>query len=52
MKPDSAIRDTQHLPNFLLQRQGNFREEMGNGLRVRVTQNEDHKPKTRKKIRL
>ena len=32
-----------------LQRGGKFREGMGNGLRLRVTQNEDHmKPKTRK----
>jgi hypothetical protein len=31
-----------------LQRGANFRGETGNGLRVWVTQNEDHKPKTKK----
>jgi hypothetical protein len=31
-----------------LQRRPNFREETVNGLRVRVTRNEDHKPKTKK----
>jgi hypothetical protein len=35
-------------PQFFLQRQANFREETGNGLRVRVNRDEDHKPKTRK----
>jgi hypothetical protein len=40
------------LPSLSLQRGANFREEMGNGLRFRVTQNEDHKPKTRKKIQI
>src|SRR5262245_4680495 len=41
-------RDTQHRLQLSLQRGANFREEMGNGLRLRVAQNEDHKPKTRK----
>ena len=31
-----------------LQRGAKFREGMENGLRLRVSQNEDHKPKTRK----
>jgi hypothetical protein len=34
--------------HFLLQRGENFREGMGNGLRLRITQNDGHKPKTRK----
>ena len=31
-----------------LQRGAKFREGMGNGLRLRITQNDGHKPKTRK----
>src|SRR4029077_11686282 len=31
-----------------LQPSTKFREEMGNGLRLRITRNEDHKPKIRK----
>ena len=36
------------IPQLLLQRSEKFREGMGNGLRLRVTQNAGHKPKTRK----
>jgi|GEM_PF-1832046 len=36
------------IPQFLLQRRANFREETGNGLRLRVTWTEGHKPKTKK----
>jgi hypothetical protein len=35
-----------------LQRGAKFREGMGNGLRLRITQNDGHKPKKRKKITL
>jgi hypothetical protein len=35
-----------------LQRGANFRGETGNGLRLRVTENEDHKPKTKKENRI
>jgi hypothetical protein len=45
---ESAIRDCSIGSKLSLQRGANFREEMGNGLRLWVTQNEDHKPKTRK----
>src|SRR5262249_25406446 len=44
----TAIRRARRLPSFFLQRGANFREEMGNGPRPRVTRNEDHKPKTKK----
>jgi hypothetical protein len=36
------------LPSLSLQRDANFREEMGNGLHLWITQDEDHKPKTKK----
>jgi hypothetical protein len=42
------MRRAQGLGSFSLQRGANFREEMGNGLRVRVTRSEGHKPKTNK----
>ena len=35
-------------PSLSLQRCANFRGGMGNGLRLRVTRNEGHKPKTQK----
>jgi hypothetical protein len=37
------------LPSLSLQCGANFREEMGNGLRFQVTQNEDQKPKQERK---
>jgi hypothetical protein len=61
-----AMRDAIELPEHIaapsairsigsklsLQRGAKFREEMGNGLRLRITQNDGHKPKTRKEITL
>jgi len=47
---ESAIRDCSIGSKLSLQRGPNFREEMGNGLRFRITQNDGHEPKTRKKI--
>jgi len=47
---ESTIRDCSIGSKLSLQRGPNFREEMGNGLRFRITQNDGHEPKTRKKI--
>ena len=49
---ESAIRDCSIGSKLSLQRGANFREEMRSGLRFRVTQNEDHKPKQEKEIKL
>jgi len=46
---ESTIRDCSIGSKLSLQRGVNFREETGNGLRVRGTRDGDHKPKTRKK---
>jgi hypothetical protein len=45
---ESAIRDCSIGSKLSVQRGANFREEMGNGLRLRITRNDGHKPKTRK----
>ena len=39
---------TQHRSKLSLQRGAKFREGMGNGLRLRISRNDGHKPKTRK----
>src|SRR5207253_5754987 len=44
----TATRRALWLPSLSLQRGAKFREGMGNGLRLRITQNDGHKPKTRK----
>src|SRR5207249_2868464 len=44
----TATRRAMWLPSLSLQRGANFREGIGNGLRLRITQNDGHKPKTRK----
>ena len=49
---ESAIRDCSIGSKLSLQRGENFREEMGNGLSLRINRNDGHKPKTRKKITL
>jgi hypothetical protein len=46
---ESAIRDRSIGSKLSLQRGANFREEMGNGLRFRITRNDGHKPKTKKR---
>ena len=45
---ESAIRDCSIGSKLSLQRGAKFREGMGNGLRLRITRNDGHKPKTRK----
>jgi hypothetical protein len=47
---ESAIRDCTIGSKLSSQRGANFREEMGNGLRLRITGYKGHKPKTRKGI--
>src|SRR5438094_2338294 len=44
----TATRRALWLPSLSLQRDANFREGMGNGLRLRINRNDGHKPKQQK----
>src|SRR5437660_1159181 len=46
----TATRRALWLPSLSLQRDANFREGMGNGLRLRINRNDGYKPKTTKII--